>query len=97
LPTPTSAASALKTRTVFFATTSTSFTPSRTESAGCPRGQAAAGGGDAREDFYSHAAGHKLNYPRILSEVNDQVFRLGRVLSPQFGIGSTLTFVHITG
>jgi len=47
--------------------------------------------------FTSHAAGHKLNYPRIISEVNDQVFRLGRVLSPQFGIGSTLTFVHITG
>lgn len=47
--------------------------------------------------FTSHAAGHKLNYPRIISEVNDQVFRLGRVLSPQFGIGSTLTFAHITG
>ncbi|MES1194527.1 MAG: protein phosphatase 2C domain-containing protein [Opitutus sp.] len=47
--------------------------------------------------FTSHAAGHKLNYPRILSEVNDQVFRLGRVLSPQFGIGSTLTFAHVTG
>ncbi len=45
----------------------------------------------------SHAAGHKLNYPRILSEVNDQVFRLGRVLSPQFGIGSTMTFGHVTG
>jgi serine/threonine protein phosphatase PrpC len=47
--------------------------------------------------FTSHAAGHKLNYPRIISEVNDQVFRLGRVLSPQFGIGSTLTFAHVTG
>ncbi len=47
--------------------------------------------------FTSHAAGHKLNYPRILAEVNDQVFRLGRILSPQFGIGSTLTFAHITG
>jgi protein phosphatase len=45
----------------------------------------------------SHEAGHKLNYPRILAEVNDQVFRLGRVLSPQFGIGSTLTFAHVTG
>jgi serine/threonine protein phosphatase PrpC len=29
--------------------------------------------------------------------VNDQVFRLGRVLSPQFGIGSTLTFAHVVG
>lgn len=47
--------------------------------------------------FTSHEAGHKLNYPRILAEVNDQVFRLGRVLSPQFGIGSTLTFAHVTG
>jgi serine/threonine protein phosphatase PrpC len=47
--------------------------------------------------FTGHQAGHKLNYPRILSEINDQVFRLGRVLSPQFGIGSTLTFVHVTG
>lgn len=44
-----------------------------------------------------HAVGHKLNYERILAEINDQVFQLGRVLSPQFGIGSTLTFVHITG
>lgn len=47
--------------------------------------------------FTSHEKGHKLNYPRILAEVNDQVFRLGRVLSPQFGIGSTLTFAHVTG
>lgn len=44
-----------------------------------------------------HAAGQKLNYERILAEVNDQVFRLGRALSPQFGIGSTLTFLHMTG
>ena len=44
-----------------------------------------------------HAAGQKLNYERILIEINDQVFKLGRVLSPQFGIGSTLVFVHVTG
>lgn len=44
-----------------------------------------------------HAVGHKLNYERILSEINDQVFQLGRVLSPQFGIGTTLTFAHVTG
>jgi protein phosphatase len=44
-----------------------------------------------------HTVGHKLNYERILAEINDQVFQLGRVLSPQFGIGSTLTFAHITG
>jgi len=44
-----------------------------------------------------HTAGHKLNYERILTEINDQVFRLGRTLSPQFGIGSTLTFAHLVG
>ena len=44
-----------------------------------------------------HATGQKLNYERILTDINDQVFKLGRVLSPQFGIGSTLVFVHVTG
>lgn len=44
-----------------------------------------------------HTAGQKLNYERILIEINDQVFKLGRVLSPQFGIGSTLVFAHVTG
>ncbi len=44
-----------------------------------------------------HTVGQKLNYERIIAEINDQVFKLGRVLSPQFGIGSTLTFVHVTG
>lgn len=44
-----------------------------------------------------HTAGQKLNYERILIEINDQVFKLGRVLSPQFGIGTTLVFVHVTG
>ncbi len=44
-----------------------------------------------------HATGQKLNYERILTEINDQVFKLGRQLSPQFGIGSTLTFAHVVG
>ncbi len=44
-----------------------------------------------------HATGQKLNYERILTEINDQVFKLGRTLSPQFGIGSTLTFAHVVG
>jgi serine/threonine protein phosphatase PrpC len=44
-----------------------------------------------------HTPGQKLNYERIVVEINDQVFKLGRVLSPQFGIGSTLTFAHVTG
>jgi len=44
-----------------------------------------------------HAPGQKLNYERIITDINDQVYRLGRTLSPQFGIGSTLTFAHVTG
>ncbi len=39
----------------------------------------------------------KIDYARILTEINRQVFALGRVLSPQYGIGSTLTFAHLTG
>lgn len=45
----------------------------------------------------AHEVGHKLDYARIIAEINDQVYRLGRVLSPQSGIGSTLTFAHLTG
>lgn len=42
-------------------------------------------------------AGQKPDYPQIISEINQQVYSLGRLLSPQFGIGSTLTFAHLTG
>ncbi|MBI2498128.1 MAG: serine/threonine-protein phosphatase [Opitutae bacterium] len=42
-------------------------------------------------------AGQKPDYPQVLNQVNQQVFELGRVLSPQFGIGSTLTFAHLVG
>jgi serine/threonine protein phosphatase PrpC len=45
----------------------------------------------------NHLDSRKLDYAQILSEVNEQVFRLGHVLSPQFGIGSTLTFAHLVG
>ena len=41
--------------------------------------------------------GNKVDYAQILAEINRQVFILGRVLSPQFGIGCTLTFAHLTG
>jgi serine/threonine protein phosphatase PrpC len=41
--------------------------------------------------------GATVDYQRIIEEINDKVFQLGRVLSPQFGIGSTLTFAHLTG
>lgn len=44
-----------------------------------------------------HTPGQKLNYERILTEINDQVFKLGRTISPQFGIGTTLSFAHVTG
>lgn len=42
-------------------------------------------------------AGRKPDYPQIISEINQQVHSLGRLLSPQFGIGSTLTFAHVVG
>ena len=38
-----------------------------------------------------------LNYAEILQEINQQVFDLGRVLSPQSGLGSTLTWAHLVG
>jgi PPM family protein phosphatase len=41
--------------------------------------------------------GQKPDYAQILSDINQQVYSLGRLLSPQFGIGSTLTFAHLTG
>ncbi|MDI1248925.1 MAG: protein phosphatase 2C domain-containing protein [Lacunisphaera sp.] len=42
-------------------------------------------------------AGQKPDYALIIADVNKQVYSLGRLLSPQFGIGSTLTFAHLTG
>jgi len=47
--------------------------------------------------FNNQTAGHKFDYHQILAEINRQVFILGRVLSPQFGIGCTLTFAHLSG
>ena len=47
--------------------------------------------------FRDYPAGQKIDYRQILSEVNQQVFNLGRILSPQFGIGSTLTYAHLVG
>lgn len=52
----------------------------------------------ALEKLFTHLpAGHKIDYTQILTEINRQVYTLGRVLSPQFGIGCTLTFAHLTG
>lgn len=42
-------------------------------------------------------AGQKPDYAQLIADVNKQVYSLGRLLSPQFGIGSTLTFAHLTG
>ena len=47
--------------------------------------------------FARHPIGDPVDYQRILEEINEKVFLLGRVLSPQFGIGSTLTFAHLNG
>ena len=47
--------------------------------------------------FAKNPAGDAVDYQRIIEEINNKVFLLGRVLSPQFGIGSTLTFAHLTG
>jgi len=44
-----------------------------------------------------HPVGGAIDYQRTLEEINEKVFLLGRVLSPQFGIGSTLTFAHLIG
>jgi protein phosphatase len=47
--------------------------------------------------FTEQVAGELIDYQRIIEQINDKVFLLGRVLSPQFGIGSTLTFAHLSG
>ncbi len=47
--------------------------------------------------FAQHPAGEPADLQRVIEQINDKVFLLGRVLSPQFGIGSTLTFAHLTG
>lgn len=47
--------------------------------------------------FADLPAGQKPDYAQIIADVNKQVYSLGRLLSPQFGIGSTLTFAHLTG
>ena len=44
-----------------------------------------------------HPADRKLDYNLVLTDINHQVFSLGRIISPQFGIGSTLTFAHLVG
>jgi serine/threonine protein phosphatase PrpC len=47
--------------------------------------------------FSSQPAGEPIDYQHVIEEINEKVFLLGRMLSPQFGIGSTLTFAHLTG
>jgi len=47
--------------------------------------------------FAKYQPGLPVDYQSVVEQVNDKVFLLGRVLSPQFGIGSTLTFAHLTG
>ena len=47
--------------------------------------------------FAKYQTGLPVDYQSVIEQINDKVFLLGRVLSPQFGIGSTLTFAHLTG
>ena len=47
--------------------------------------------------FNHHPATARMDYNLVLTDINHQVFSLGRIISPQFGIGSTLTFAHLTG
>jgi len=47
--------------------------------------------------FAKYQPGLPVDYQSVIEHINDKVFLLGRVLSPQFGIGSTLTFAHLTG
>jgi len=47
--------------------------------------------------FAKYQSGLPVDYQSVIEHINDKVFLLGRVLSPQFGIGSTLTFAHLTG
>jgi serine/threonine protein phosphatase PrpC len=47
--------------------------------------------------FSKYQPGLPVDYQSVVEQINDKVFLLGRVLSPQFGIGSTLTFAHLTG
>lgn len=49
------------------------------------------------KSFRALPAGQRPDYAQIMAEINLQVFGLGRLLSPQFGIGSTLTFAHLDG
>jgi protein phosphatase len=49
------------------------------------------------QSFQEHAPGTPVNYQQIVEWINQKVLLLGRVLSPQYGIGSTLTFAHLTG
>lgn len=52
---------------------------------------------ELNKHFAEHPPGVPADYQQIVEEINEKVFLLGRVLSPQFGIGSTLTFAHLTG
>lgn len=49
------------------------------------------------QSFTQHQAGTPIDYQRLIEQINQKVLLLGRVLSPQYGIGSTLTLAHISG
>ena len=47
--------------------------------------------------FLQHGSAPAPDYAAALREANQQVFQLGRELSPRYGIGTTLTLGHFTG
>jgi serine/threonine protein phosphatase PrpC len=48
----------------------------------------------ALTEWFSHQTRPPFDYAAALTEINDRVFQLGRVLSPRQGIGTTFTFAH---
>lgn len=49
-----------------------------------------------REFFAQQKPGATIDYDASLEDANKQVHLLGRQISPRLGIGSTLTFAHLT-
>jgi len=66
---------------------------------GLPRGALASqtAVSEIMEWFKAQGFAASWNYAACLAQVNERVFRLGRVLSPRNGIGTTLTFIHVVG
>lgn len=66
---------------------------------GLPRGALASqtAVGELLEWFKAQGFAAQWDYETALARVNEQVFRIGRLISPRHGIGTTLSFVHVVG